>query len=158
LPARRYVVLQAGKTGELYALEAPAPSSGREFSLTVHRFDLKKRKSDVALNGVRFFELSQNGEKMLYQQGEQWFIKAPKPMSSDGPGPPPSGGGDNDGLLKTDGLEVRVNPQEEWKQIYHEVWRVERDFFYDPGYHGLDLPATEKKYAPTLRTSARGRI
>jgi len=34
--------------------------------------------------------------------------------------------------------------------MYHEVWRVERDFFYDPGYHGLDLTAAEKKYAPYL--------
>ncbi len=150
LPARRYVALQVGKTGELYALEAPAPSPGQEFSLTVHRFDLKKRKSDVAQNGVRYFEISQNGEKMLYRQGDQWFIKAPKPMSSGGPGPSPGGGDSNEGLLKTDNLEVRVNPREEWKQIYHEVWRIERDFFYDPGYHGLDLAAGEQKYAPYL--------
>jgi tricorn protease len=150
LPARRYVALQVGKTGELYALEAPAPSPGQEFNLTVHRFDLKKRKSDVALTGVRFFELTQNGEKMLYQQGDQWFIKAPKPTSSGGPGPQPSVGGDSEGLLKTDSLEVRVNPREEWKQIYHEVWRIERDFFYDPGYHGFNLAAGEQKYAPYL--------
>ena len=150
LPMRRYIGLQVGKSGELYALEAPAPSPGQEFSLTVHRFDLKKRKSDVAMSGVRFFEISQNGEKMLYQQGDHWFIKAPKPMSSGGPGPQPPGGDAGEGLLKTDSLEVLVNPREEWKQIYHEVWRVERDFFYDPGYHGLDLAATEKKYAPYL--------
>src|SRR5207237_1284670 len=91
LPMRRYVGLQVGKSGELYSLEAPAPSPGQEFSLTVHRFDLKKRKADVALSGVRFFEISQNGEKMLYRQGDHWFIKAPKPMSSDGPGPQPPG-------------------------------------------------------------------
>ncbi len=150
LPMRRYVGLQVGKSGELYSLEAPAPSPGQEFSLTVHRFDLKKRKADVALSGVRFFEISQNGEKMLYRQGDHWFIKAPKPMSSDGPGPQPPSGDASEGLLKTDGLEVRVKPREEWKQMYHEVWRVERDFFYDPGYHGLDLTAAEKKYAPYL--------
>ncbi len=34
--------------------------------------------------------------------------------------------------------------------MYHEVWRIERDFFYDPGYHGLDLAAAEKAYAPYL--------
>jgi len=149
LPMHRYVGLQVGKSGELYALEAPAPSPGQEFSLTVQRFDLKKRKSDVALSGVRFFEISQNGEKMLYQQGDHWFIKAPKPLATGGPGPQPLGGGDaSDGLLKTDSLEVLVKPREEWKQIYHEVWRVERDFFYDPAYHGLDLAAAEKKYSP----------
>ena len=155
LPARRYVGLQIGKPGELYALEAPAPAPGVEFSLTVHRFDLKKRKSDLGPSGVRFFEISQNGEKMLYRQGDRWFIKAPKPMTSGAPGPQPPGGADGDeGLLKTDGLEVRVDPRAEWKQIYHEVWRVERDFFYDPGYHGLDLAAAEKKYRPYLANIA----
>lgn len=157
LPTARYVGLQIGKAGELYALEVPAPGPGVEFVLTVHRFDLKKRKSDVALSGARFFEISQNGEKMLYQQGERWFIKAPKPMMGDGPGaqPPVGGRGDGDeGLLKTDELEVRVDPRAQWRQIYHEVWRVERDFFYDPGYHGLDLAAAEKKYQPYLANIA----
>ena len=153
LPPRRYINLQVGKAGELYSVEGPAFAPGVEFSVTVHRFDLKKRKSDVAIGGVRYFEISQNGEKMLYQQGDHWFIKAPRPMAG-GPGapppPPPSGGDTNEGMLKTDGLEVLVNPREEWKQIYHEVWRVERDFFYDPHYHGLDLAAAEKKYAPYL--------
>jgi len=43
-----------------------------------------------------------------------------------------------------------VDPRAEWRQIHHEVWRIERDFFYDPGYHGLDLAAAEKFYAPYL--------
>ena len=37
-----------------------------------------------------------------------------------------------------------------WKQIYDETWRIERDFFYDPHYHGLDLDKAKKKYAPYL--------
>jgi tricorn protease len=157
LPARRYIGLQIGKAGELYALEAPAPAPGVEFNFTVHRFDLKKRKSDVGPSAVRFFEISQNGEKMLYRQGDRWFIKAPKPITSGGPGPgaqPPGGGDGDEGLLKTDGLEVRVDPSAEWKQIYHEVWRVERDFFYDPNYHGLNLLAAERKYQPYLANIA----
>ncbi|HXN45121.1 MAG TPA: PDZ domain-containing protein, partial [Bryobacteraceae bacterium] len=63
------------------------------------------------------------------------------------PPPPPDG---SKGTLKTDDIEVRVDPRAEWRQMYHEVWRIERDFFYDPGYHGLDLAAAEKKYAPYL--------
>jgi len=39
----------------------------------------------------------------------------------------------------------------EWNQIYHEVWRIQRDFLYDPHWHGLDLAAAEKKYAPYLK-------
>jgi tricorn protease len=47
-------------------------------------------------------------------------------------------------------MEVRVDPPVEWRQIYHEAFRLERDFFYDPGFHGLDLKATEKKYEAYL--------
>jgi tricorn protease len=52
--------------------------------------------------------------------------------------------------LKTDEMEVRVDPRREWEQMYHEVWRIERDFLYDPGYHGLDLKAAERRYKPYL--------
>src|SRR5205085_10969992 len=121
-------------------------------SLTVHRFDLTKRKSDVLLTGVRDFRISFNGEKMLYQQDDHWAITEPPPMSEEG-SPPPSVD-KNKGILKIENLEVRVDPRAEWKQIYHEVWRIERDFFYDPNYHGLDLKAAEAKYEPYLENVA----
>ena len=47
-------------------------------------------------------------------------------------------------------MEVRVDPPAEWRQIYHEAFRLERDFFYDPSFHGLDLKAAERKYEPYL--------
>jgi tricorn protease len=53
--------------------------------------------------------------------------------------------------LKFDEIEVKVDPRAEWNQMYHEVWRIERDFLYDPHFHGLDLAAAEKKYAPYLK-------
>ncbi len=53
--------------------------------------------------------------------------------------------------LKTGSIEVRVDPIQEWKQMYREAWRIERDWFYDRNIHGLDLKAAEKKYEPYLR-------
>lgn len=151
LPPRRYVDLQVGKAGVLFALEAQPPGAGENGALTVHRFDLKTRKSDVAIGGVRSFEISLNGEKMLCQQGDKWVISAPKPMATgSGASPPPPPASDSDKTLKTEGIEVRVSPREEWKQMYREAWRIERDFFYDPKFHGLDLAATEKRYLPYL--------
>jgi tricorn protease len=47
-------------------------------------------------------------------------------------------------------MEVRIDPLAEWKQMYHEAFRLERDFFYDPGFHGYDLMAAEKDYEPYL--------
>ncbi len=74
---------------------------------------------------------------MLYQANKQWFIVA-------GDHPPKPG----EGALKLGGLEVWVEPRAEWHQMFHEVWRMERDFLYDPKAHGLDLAAAETLYAP----------
>ncbi len=165
IPPRRYVELQVGKAGVVFAVEAPAFSPGSrpsEPALTVHRYDLKARKSDVAIGNVRFFEIAQNGEKMLYRQGDRWFIAPLRPMSPGGVDPAPSAppAADTSGAgpgraggttpLATEALEVRIDPRTEWKQMYREAWRIERDFFYDPNYHGLDLKAMEKKYEPYL--------
>jgi tricorn protease len=158
MPSRRYVALQVGKAGTLLALEGAGgggPATGP--GLMVHRYDLKARKSDIPLTGVSSFQMSAGGEKALYRQGENWMIAALRPMPSGSggaatpPAAPPAGG---QGALKTSEIEVRVDPQEEWKQMYHEAWRVERDWFYDRNLHGLDVKAAEKKYEPYLRNVA----
>ena len=112
------------------------------------KFDLKTRKTDKVLDEIGSFDLSFNGEKMLYRQKEQWFIK---PAEKPGEGPPKPGEG---GPLKLEAMEVYVNPRAEWKHMYYQVWRGERDFFYDPGLHGLELKAIERKYEPYLENMA----
>ncbi len=155
LPSRNYVSLQTGKAGALLAVEtAPfLPGAAAAPGLTVHRYELKARKSDVVISGVSDFEMARNGEKYLYNQGNKWFIGTLKPMSPAGaPAAPPSGAGGLSGAnaLATEGIQVRVNPPAEWRQMFREAWRIEREFFYDPNAHGLDLAAAEKKYAPYL--------
>ncbi|MCS6805298.1 MAG: PDZ domain-containing protein [Acidobacteriota bacterium] len=139
IPARNYTGMIAGKAGTIYLLEAelgitallgPTP-------VTLHKFELEKRKLDKMLEGISTFELSANGEKMLYRQGERWVIAAT--------GQPVKPG---EGALKLDEVEIRVDPRAEWNQMYREVWRIQRDFVYDPGWHGLDLRAAEQKYRP----------
>ncbi|MBI3662366.1 MAG: PD40 domain-containing protein [Acidobacteria bacterium] len=140
IPARAYSALYASKTGILFLLEGQ-PLVGFPFTgMTLHKFELEKRKVEKVMDSVMAFDLSFNGEKMLYRLGpDRWFISATAQ--------PPKPG---EGQLKTDQMEVRVEPRAEWAQMYHEAWRIERDFLYDPGAHGLDLGAAEKKYAPYL--------
>ncbi len=148
IPARNYQGLSVGKTGELFLVEGP-PVDPLDFdeggpALTLHKFELKTRKVEKILENIGSFFLSLDGEKMLYRQKDQWSIaKAAKPAE----GPPKPGEG---GPLKLEALEAYVDPRAEWKHMYDEVWRDERDFFYDPGLHGLDLPAVKKRYEPYL--------
>jgi tricorn protease len=154
MPARNYVDLQAGKTGTLLAIEATAalPGEAGTPGATVHRFDLKARRSDVVTGVVGFFEIARNGEKYLYSQKGRWFIASLQPMPPAGApaGPPPAPSASGPNALATDAIQVRVNPVDEWRQMYREAWRLEREFFYDPNAHGYDLAAAEKKYAPYL--------
>jgi tricorn protease len=147
IPAHDYLRMLAGKEGTLFLLEnPPGPGADGPPRLIVHKFELKTRKTDKLLDGVRDFDVSRDGEKMLFRQGDNWTIAATS-------GPPKAG----EGVLKIDDMEVRVDPRAEWKQMYQEVWRIERDFFYDPGMHGLNLQAAQAKYAPYLdRVASRG--
>ncbi len=139
-----YTSLVPGKAGILFLVEAPVIASRGDGPpvLTVSKFDLSTRKTEPFLSGVSGGSFSANGEKVLYRQGQSWFIAAAK----DAPKP-------GDGALKLDGMEVYVDPRAEWNQMYHEVWRIQRDFLYDPHIHGLDLAAAEKKYAPFLKAA-----
>ena len=146
IPERNYTELEAGKAGVLYLVEGPAvdPLRGGEPPLMLHKFELKTRKTEKILEGITAFDLAFNGEKMLYRQGDQWVI-GPSDKPSGAPPKPGEGG-----PLKLDGMQVYVEPAAEWKHMYHQVWRDERDFFYDPGLHGVDAAAIQKKYLPYL--------
>ncbi|MBY0507817.1 MAG: PDZ domain-containing protein [Bryobacteraceae bacterium] len=139
IPPRNYRGLLAGKTGVLFLVEAPSTGFGPS---TVHKFELKTRKTDKVVEGVQAFELSSNREKMLFSQiGNRWAI-----TSASAPVKP------GDGLLKLDALETFVDPRLEWRQMYNEAWRIQRDFFYDPKLHGVDIAAMKARYAPYLES------
>jgi tricorn protease len=146
LPAKNYIGLFAGKAGAILLVEGPTvfmpEETGLEpqvFPTTVHRFDLDKRKAEKLVEGATHVAVSGNGEKLLYRLKDDWFLV--------GTSQPPKPG---DGALKVDGLEVRVDPRAEWRQIYREVFRIQRDFLYDPNFHGYDLAGAWAEHASHL--------
>lgn len=143
IPTRNFNALYAGKAGTLYITEIPqAPQTG-PFGLTLHKFDLEKRKFEEVKTGINSLHVSENGEKMLYQQGPVWNL-----VSTTVPAKP------GEGIVKTGDMEVYVDPRAEWKQMFNEIWRGERDFLYDPGTHGLDIEKAKKLYEPYLAVVA----
>jgi tricorn protease len=157
IPAKNYGSLVTGKSGILFLSEAPpvvTEEDQQNLTQTIQKFDLSKRKVDKLLDEVNDYAVSFDGEKILYRKGEAWAT-----ASTDEP--PAAGGPPKPGLgpLKLDGWEVYVEPRAMWKQIYDETWRIERDFFYDPQYHGLDLDKVKKKYEPYLEgIASRGEL
>jgi tricorn protease len=146
VPPRNYTSLQAGKSGVLFLAEGPEvldTDGDGNIDQTVQKFDLGKRKVDKFIEDVNDFVVTFNGEKLLYRKGDRWLMAS----TAERPGGEPKPGF---GPLKTGDWQVFVDPRAMWKQIYDETWRIERDFFYDPGYHGLDLARAKKKYEPYL--------
>ncbi len=148
IPPRNYYGLLAGKAGVAFLVEGPTldpidfddggPSS------KIHKFEMKTRKTEQILDGVTAFDVSFDGEKMLYAKQTQWTI-GPAAKPADGPPQPGQGG-----PLKLDSMEAYADPRAEWKHMYYQVWRDERDFLYDPNLHGLNLEEVKKRYAPFL--------
>jgi tricorn protease len=148
IPAKNYLNMIGGKSGILFLSEGPLMVTEDDYpnvSQTIQKFDLSKRKVDKVLEDVNDFAVSFDGEKILYRKGDSWSTASPDDAPGGG-GPPKPGFGP----IKLDGWEVYVEPRAMWKQIYNETWRIERDFFYDPHFHGLDIEKAKKKYAPYL--------
>jgi tricorn protease len=148
IPAKNYVNMLSGKSGVLFLSEGPmvvTEEDQQNLIQTIQKFDLSKRKVDKWIEEVNDYAVSFDGEKILYRKGEEWATASADEAPSAG-GPPKPGLGP----LKLEGWEVYVEPRAMWKQMYNETWRIERDFFYDPHYHGLDLDKVKRKYEPYL--------
>lgn len=145
LPAdpRSYVAVVAGKEGILLLAEAPIVpvdlQEGGPPQLALYKFDLGKRETEPLIDGVNDFDLSRDGQKLLYKQQDKWAI-----ASIESPIVP------GDSVIATSDIQVATDPRAEWREMYHEAFRLQRAFFYDPNYHGLDLAATERYYSRWL--------
>ncbi|MCX6627378.1 MAG: PDZ domain-containing protein [Candidatus Solibacter sp.] len=157
-PARAYVGIEAGRPGILFVMEPGAGGGGGRGGAgggaTLTRFDLKTRKSDKLADGVASFDLSANGDKMLLRMGGAGGAgggrgAAPAvPSYVIVPSATPVKAGE--GALRLANIEVNVDPIAEWRQMYHEVWRIQRSYFYDPNLHGVNTADSEKEYEKYL--------
>jgi tricorn protease len=161
IPEREYSKLQAGVAGTVYYLEAgapggrgAAPADDTPAGSTLHRYRLSDRRTAVFVTGVAEYDVSADGHKLLYRIGGG-----------------AAGGGRGRGGASTAGLYIvdadrnaptagqgRVNatlrmylePKEEFKQIFNEGWRNQRDYLYVPNMHGTDWVKDKQMYGALL--------
>jgi tricorn protease len=135
--AGNYAGLGVGKGGELYYVAFPYPADGGGAGM-LHKYDFSKRKDNEVLE-VNGYVISSNGAKMLYvKDGNMTIANA---------GEKPEAG---KGAIRTGEIQVKIDPVAEWPEIFYEAWRINRDYFYDPGMHGVNWEAMKKKYAVFL--------
>jgi tricorn protease len=159
IPPAQIQTLSAAKDLVLYSttpipgLSGPLPGE----TSAVHVFDLKERKDKVLIENVEQFAVSFDGSKLLYQSGAAQANGAlpPQPriygiIDTKADSPKKVG----DGALNLGGLRAEIDPPQEWKQMFNEVWRQERDFFFEAAMNGVDWEKERDKYAPLLPYAA----
>jgi len=108
--------------------------------------DIKITDMAAEVNG---YEMTQDGKKLLVRKGRSYYIVD-------------AGTGSvklNDGKIDMSGWKFSINPREDWKQIFKDAWRMERDYFYDKNMHGVDWDAMYEKYAPLVeRVTTRNEL
>jgi tricorn protease len=134
--AGNYYSLQVGEEGQVYYMEAPAVAGGPGAKGTkLHKYDLKEREDKVVVESVNDYELSADRKMILIVAEDVWKIVDTSGKSDD-----------NGGNLKVGSVKIRIDPRMEWNQIFHEAWRINRDYFYATNMHGADWNAMREKY------------
>ena len=135
-----------GLSGPL-AGEAPA----------IHAYDMNERKDSVLITGANNYALSFDGKKVLYSAapsgggGDEeedapvlrtYGIIDAKPESQ------PRHAGD--GALNVAAMRLEVDPAAEWNEMFNEVWRQERDYFFERSMNGVHWEQERERYAPLV--------
>lgn len=136
--AGNYYSLQVGDEGSVYYLEVPTDGAGAK-GPKLHKYNLKKQEDKVIGSDINSYQISIDKKKILLRSGENWSITdLGDDLKTD------------KGRLNINAIEVKIDPKQEWAQIFHEAWRINRDYFYATNMHGADWDAMQKKYAAFL--------
>ena len=133
--AGNYSSLATGPDGEVLYISSPYDQPGKS---TLHKFDMKERKDSEVMD-LDSYVISADRKKMLYTKENTYGITET--------GKKPDAG---KGILNISAIAVKIDPTLEWPEIFSEAWRVNRDYFYDPGMHGVDWKAMRTKYSQFL--------
>lgn len=135
VPLRNYTGLLPGPDGYVFYFEQVANQTG----LTLHRYNFKDRKTESFITPVNEATVSHDRKALLYRSTATWGI-----VSTTDTGKKPG-----DGKLEAlAAMKIKINPADEWKQIFREGWRYQRDFLYVNNVHGAPWNEVYKWYAP----------
>jgi tricorn protease len=124
-------------SGKLLFVRNPRTGAGENGSALM-LWSFEDREEETVLEGVDGFGVSADGKKILVMAGGQWGIVDPAPGQS------------IKSPMRTADMVAPLDPRAEWRQLFDDVWRFQRDYFYDPNMHGIDWEAQRAKYRPLI--------
>ena len=124
--------------GKVIFLKYPNLGSGEDLKPALKYFDLDKREEKTISDNIQNYWLSFNGSKILAQRGNTYAVIKPEESQK------------FEKTLRLSEMEMMVDPMAEWKEIFLDVWRIERDYFYDPNMHGVNWETVKERYSKML--------
>ena len=120
-------------------------------------YDFEKRKGEKLIDDVSDFGLSRDHKTLIYRSKHRLRVlkageKPPKTDNGDRPGR-------ESGWLELNRVKVSVQPAAEWKQMFAEAWRLQREQFWTEDMSGIDWDAIYTQYAPLVeRVGSRSEL
>jgi len=142
IPAGNYGGLRATKGKLFYFSSGLGGLSGRigTQKTDLHVYDLKEREDNVFLKDISGYDISANGKKLIYRKGNKFGIVDATGKSAK----------TSEGTLDLSGMVMYLDRAAEYRQMFNEAWRLQRDFFYDENMHGVDWQKMHDRYAPIV--------
>ncbi|MEM6767145.1 MAG: S41 family peptidase [Bacteroidota bacterium] len=137
-PGNYYSLSVTDKALYYLARETGVKANTHLMVVSIKNEDIKATKM---LSDVRRYEVTADNKKMLiYKASDFYMVDAGTSALSD----------ISKKKVKMNGWKFTINPREDWKQIFTDAWRMERDYFYDANMHGVDWEGMHEKYAPLV--------
>ncbi len=115
------------------------PNTGAsERTRPIYIYDFEKREEKTVISDADDYEISADRKKLIFVKSGSYSIVDAAPDQK------------ADKKMPTSQMEMTIVPQEEWKQIFTDAWRFQRDFFYDKNMHGVDWDAMKTRYGKLI--------
>ncbi len=134
MPSADYRFTLHGPKGSVFI----AKRTENKKTMVLEKFTLKERESTVYINDINSAAISADNKKLLVKIKKAWHVlDASKDKAKT-----------KDPLNLA--LQMKLDRSQEWRQMFIEAWRYQRDYFYDPNMHGRDWDEVFKRYEPQI--------
>jgi tricorn protease len=115
---------------------------------TLETYDFESRKSEVLVSGITDFKVSADRKTLVYRAGRRLrVLKAGEKSDESLAKEPPS---KKSGWIDLNRAKVSIVPPTEWRQMYREAWRLQRDQFWTEDMSQVDWQAVYERYLPLI--------
>ncbi|MGK5091779.1 S41 family peptidase [Deltaproteobacteria bacterium TL4] len=137
--------------------DLPSDISEADSEGTIWMYDFEKQEQEQIASPVEWMQINTSSKTLLYSSGSQ--IRVIESGISLIEGEELSGANRKSGWLDLKRVRISVDYPSEWKQMFQEAWRLQKEFFWNEELSGVDWAQVSQKYFPLLdRIASRSEL